>query len=422
MRRFRKYRKPNYSRPTKLILIAVLVLLTAVLGYIIMLEARQIKLERAGQSPAQQTAQPVQTPTEGETDADAAAQEAEQAQAAQQRAEEARAARVEEGKKYSFYQKLAHGCDVNMLVMGDSVISGEGASGDDTTWIAQLKAYVEDKYLSGGDYTGTMSVTNLAAEGSTVVKGYFTAMELDDGVDYDLAVLCFARDDADKDYGVYFEALVRAIHYRYPDCAVISVLEATEGGHTNKMMSMETVCKYYDIPVADTFAAHYALGEKDFFTAFSDSIHPNDKGQTIYFETIRDIIDENVENDTGKMADTAALSGEAARFDRLTYVSAADFTRDGTEFSLSQEFTGVLILDCTYPIVKENARLVADDILYNLPKDAPFDGPRGNYLLIASKEMVITDKMSITFTDDTLAAGFSGVYLCSSAPEEASAS
>ena len=61
MRRFRKYRKPNYSRPTKLILIAVLVLLTAVLGYIIMLEARQIKLERAGQLPAQQTAQPVQT-------------------------------------------------------------------------------------------------------------------------------------------------------------------------------------------------------------------------------------------------------------------------------------------------------------------------------------------------------------------------
>ena len=255
MRRFRKYRKPNYSRPTKLILIAVLVLLTAVLGYIIMLEARQIKLERAGQLPTQQTAQPVQTPTEGETDADAAAQEAEQAKEAQQRAEEARAARIEEGKKYSFYQKLAHGCDVNMLVMGDSVISGEGASGDDTTWIAQLKAYVEDKYLSGGDYTGTMSVTNLAAEGSTVVKGYFTAMELDDGVDYDLAVLCFARDDADKDYGVYFEALVRAIHYRYPDCAVISVLEATEGGHTNKMMSMETVCKYYDIPVADTFAA-----------------------------------------------------------------------------------------------------------------------------------------------------------------------
>lgn len=81
MRRFRKYRKPNYSRTTKLILIAVLVLLTAVLGYIIMLEARQIKLERAGQLPAQQTAQPVQTQQEGETDADAAAQEAEQAQA-----------------------------------------------------------------------------------------------------------------------------------------------------------------------------------------------------------------------------------------------------------------------------------------------------------------------------------------------------
>ena len=79
MRRFHKYRKPNYSRTTKLILIAVLVLLTAVLGYIIMLEARQIKLERAGQLPAQQTAQPVQTPTEGETDADAAAQEAEKA-------------------------------------------------------------------------------------------------------------------------------------------------------------------------------------------------------------------------------------------------------------------------------------------------------------------------------------------------------
>ena len=165
----KKSEKPSYSPAVKIVLIAVLAVLIAALVFVIVLQARQAKLERGELAPAQST--------EPQTDA-AAEEEAAAAQAAEeQRAEEAeraeaeRAKRAEEAKKYSFYQKLAHGCDVKMLIMGDSVISGYGASGEGTMWQNLLKDYVEDKYLSGTDYKGSMTVENLAGAGEGGFKG-----------------------------------------------------------------------------------------------------------------------------------------------------------------------------------------------------------------------------------------------------------
>lgn len=424
----RKYEKPSYSPTVKIALIAVLAVLIAALVFVIVLQARQAKLERGELAPAQSTEQ--QTDAAAEEEA-AAAQAAEEQRAKEEaeRAEAERAKRAEEAKKYSFYQKLAHGCDVKMLIMGDSVISGYGASGEGTMWQNLLKDYVEDKYLSGADYKGSMTVENLAGAGNSLFPDMLTVKDGDAAADCDLAVLCYGNDDPKDDFGVYFETLVRAIHLKNPDCAIIYVLEATEGGYTPRMQTLQSVCEYYGVPVADTFAPYYALGQQGFFAALADGVHPNDEGQKIYFEAVRDIIDENVTADTGKMEDIAPLNGDAARFDNLLYIPAEKFTReDDTTFAITAAdtgageggFKGVLMLDCAYPVVREDAKAIADGMLYTIPKTTAIVDPHrdGRSLITVNKELVLTDSMSVIFTSKDYADKFNGVYLAWETPKE----
>ena len=413
--------KPNYSPKVKIALIAVLALLAAALIFVIVLQARQAALERGELAPAQTeaTAEPA-----GEEAAAAQAAEEQRAREEAERAEAERAKRAEEARKYSFYQKLANGYDVKMLIMGDSVISGYGASGEGTMWFNLLKDYVEEKY------TGSVTVENLSGAGNSLFPDMLTVKDGSAAEDCDLAVLCYGYDDPKDDFGVYFEALVRAIHQKNPDCAIIYVLEATEGGYTPRMQTLESVCTYYGIPVADTFAPYYALGQQGFFGALADTVHPNDQGQRIYFEAMRDVIDENVADDTGKPEDMAPFSSEAARFDNMLYIPAEKFTReDDTTFAVSAAetgaggedgFKGVMMLDCGYAVVREDAKVIADDILYNIPKTTATVDPHrdGRSLITVNKELVLKDLMSVIFTEKDHADKFNGVYLAWETQEE----
>lgn len=421
----KKHEKPNYSPAVKIALAAVLAALAAALAFIIVLQARQARLERGELTPAQSAEQTDAAADEAAAQAAAAQAEADEqrAQEEAERAEAERTKRAEEAKKYSFYQKLANGYDVKMLIMGDSVISGCGASGEGTMWQNLLKDYVEEKYSAG------MTVENLSGAGNSLFPDMLTVKDGDTAADCDLAVLCYGYDDPNEDFAVYFEALARAIHLKNPDCAIIYVLEATEGGHTPRMQALESVCGYYGIPVADTFAPYYALGQQGFFEALADGVHPNDKGQQIYFETVHDIIDEKVTADTGKMEDIAPLSAEAARFDNMLYIPVEKFIReDDVTFTVTAAeagigeggFKGVLMLDCGYDVVREDAKVIADDILYNIPRITAIKDPHrdGRSLITVNEELVLTDSMSVTFTDKDKADKFNGVYLAWETPKE----
>lgn len=408
---------PFYKQPVKLLLSAVLVILLVVLGIIIALQAKQAKSERVQESaPAEIT---VQAEEEAKAEAEAAAAKAE----AEKAAEEAeRAKRAEEAAKYSFYQKLSNGYEAKILIMGDSVISGEGASGEESAWFSLLKSQLDEKYYAGKD---GITIENASGAGHKLCTDYFAVKESDLAGDCDLAVLCYGRHDPDTDFAVYYEALVRAIHAKNPDCSIIYVLESTEGGHTPRMTNLEAVCTHYDIPVADTFAPYYALGQKEFFEALADAVHPNDKGQVIYYETIRDIIDELVTADTGKMADTERLSGEAARFDNLLYVPVEKFERvDDVSFSLNAgEYSvanGVLMLETDYAMTYQDGKVVSDGMLYSIHKSAATieNEEKSRYLLTVYKEFVFTESMTVTFNDKSFADGFTGAYLLWETPVE----
>lgn len=413
-------KKENNAKLVKLALSVVFIILLIVLGIIIALQAKQAKSERAQESAV------IEATTTPEADAEAEAAEAaakEQAAKAEEAAREAeRAKKAEEAAQYSFYQKLANGYEVKMLIMGDSIISGTGASSDSTAWFSLLEDYIDEKYYAGDD---CIAIENASGAGHKLCTDYFAVKESDLASDCDVAVLCYGHDDPDTDFAVYYEALIRAIHTKNPDCSIIYVLESSEGGHTPRMINLENVCTYYNIPIADTFAPYYDLGEADFFTAFADAIHPNDKGHQIYFETIRDVIDELVTADTGKPEDIERLSGSASLFDNLLYFPADKFERvDDVTFSItaaeSASVHGVLMLEANYPITYTDAKVVADGMLYNIQKSAATieDVENSRYLLTVYKDFILTDSLTVTFTEKTFADGFTGIYLLWETPVE----
>ena len=49
-------------------------------------------------------------------------------------------------------------------------------------------------------------------------------MALDDGANYDLAIICYGQNDALEGFSTNYEAIIRAIERKYPDCSIISIL------------------------------------------------------------------------------------------------------------------------------------------------------------------------------------------------------
>ena len=81
-----------------------------------------------------------------------------------------------------------------------------------------------------------------------------------------------------------------------------------------------------------------------------DGVHPNDAGQTIYYETVKAVIDENIAASTGKMKDTDVINADVHRFDNFIWYGAdTDFKRiDDTTFTLNASASGILGIDYTF--------------------------------------------------------------------------
>lgn len=211
-----------------------------------------------------------------------------------QKEKEKEAALKQKKAEDSFYQKLSDGFDVNVLVVGDSIGAGAGTETDGQQWFKQLQAYLRTVNKASA------SVTNVSMGGNTSYAGYVRTMELDDDIDYDLATICYGQNDALQGLDVYYEAMVQAIKSKFPNCSIISILESSQRDYTSNITTIQSICDHYGIPVADTIAAFNNSG-KDYEDLSNDGVHPNDTGQEIYYETVKNVIDENVAASTGKM-------------------------------------------------------------------------------------------------------------------------
>ena len=305
----------------------------------------------------------------------------------------------------SFYQKLADGFDVNILIVGDSIGTGAGTATADRNWISQLQVELMRQYKVN------VEVKNLSmAGGNTSYAGYTRVMSLDDGVNYDLAILCYGQPDPVEGFSLSYEALIRAVMSKYPGCALLSVLESSQQGNDEKIQAIRNLAYHYGYPAVDTitpFAANYAA-------LTSDGVHPNDEGQRIYYEEILRVITESVQANKGKEESTAApLNAGAAAFDTLRYIAASEFQRlDDLSYSIPLNITGSLGID--YDPSRSGDKRVAFYVDEVLLTELRLDAEQRQIVKVSDSCQVLA-VFRVVFRTKEAADGFYGVCFSSAA-------
>lgn len=306
-------------------------------------------------------------------------------------------------KSSSFYQKLINGFDVNILIVGDSIGAGSGASTISTAWSNLLKFYIRERYNVG------VNIKNVSMGGNASYAGYVRVMELKDDVDYDLAIICYGQNDSPKDFSLYYESIIRAISSKYKKCSIISILESSQKEYTDKMETIKKIGEYYGIPIADTIAPF--LNSTKPLTR--DGAHPNDEGQKIYFETVKNVIDQNKGKGFVSYLKTP-INQNIYQFDSFRYYSKNDFTREGNTFVLNEiqeikSIKGVLGIDYSYQSGKNRTEVYVDNYLLIAP-EVNFDYDFSQrHILILSKDSTVNNQIKVVFESKEQADGFEGV-------------
>lgn len=206
------------------------------------------------------------------------------------------------------------------------------------------------------------------------------------------------------------KGLIRAIRSKYPDCSIISILEFSQREYTEKMTTIQSICEHYSIPVADTIAAFNNSG-KAYDDLTGDSVHPNDAGQEIYYETVKAVIDENVAASTGKMSDVDVISADVHKFDNFVwYDASSDFERvDDATFAISTSASGILGIDYTCESGDNKADIYVDGELFeSLTVTFDYDFSR-RHILVVSDDCTVKDEIKVVFNTKEQADGFKGM-------------
>ncbi len=312
------------------------------------------------------------------------------------------AARLEDAANSSFYQKLSKGYDVNILVVGDSIGFGSGASEENYSWANLVTSYITKTYGSA------INLTNVSMSGNASYAGYSRVMMLDDGIDYDLTIICYGQNDSTENFSLYYESIIRTISSKYEKCSIISILESSQRDYTEKMVAIQEICDYYDIPVVDTIEPFQA----NYDNLVNGSVHPNDDGYAIYAECVEETIDSLVESGEGfPDYDLSPVNSQVASFANFRYIAADEFDRtDDVTFSMTGiSISGILGIDYSYQSGDNVTEIYVDGELFEAPT-VTFDYDFSQrHILVVSNDCTVKDEIEIVFSSKELADMFQGL-------------
>ncbi|MCR4589436.1 MAG: hypothetical protein K5668_01280 [Lachnospiraceae bacterium] len=305
-----------------------------------------------------------------------------------------------------FYQKLAKGEDVNILINGDSIAAGAGAS-DGKSWDARLKSFIESEYHVN------CNITNISMGGNGSYAGYVRESILDDGRDYDLVIFCYGQNDGRKKIAADYESLIRAAREKYPKAEMISILESSQREYTKKIKTIEELDRYYDIPEADMIAAFNDSGVPyDELTV--DDKHPNDRGHGLYLDVVSNVIKENVSNNASySKTMKSPLNENALGAKDISYYPAEAFTRKDDltwTITMDKEVRGIPGIYQTFGpgdgkvvINSDSGAPVESDIAW------PYDFKQDYITALSDEETGISGTVEIIFSSPEWADGFKGL-------------
>ena len=375
------------ARRNNIILIIASLILIVILGAMFY----QYKIYEKAQSAYLQGVQEEQEAERiAKQEAEAAAEEA------------AELALQEDMESSSFYQKLSKGYDVNILIVGDSIGATSGASATEYRWTTLLDSYLTEQYGSN------VTITNVSMGGNASYAGYSRVMMLDDGIDYDLAIICYGQNDSTIDFSLYYETIIRAISSKYEKCSIISILESSQRTYTEKMVTIQEICDYYGIPTADTIAPF----SEDYDSYTDDSVHPNDAGQAIYAETVETVIDNMVEAGTGFTDyNLTPINSGVTAFDNFRYISADEFERtDEVTYTITGlSISGILGIDYSYQSGDNLTEIYVDGELFVAPTVTFNYDFSQRHILIVSDDCTVENEIKIVFSSTELADAFNGL-------------
>lgn len=225
------------------------------------------------------------------------------------------------GSADTAYQKLEKGKKVRVAVLGDSIGGGTGAD-DGHAWVSLLGSYLGERYGS------RITLDNYSIGGTGTFTGYYqceNAMreEIEKTLPYDLVIICYGQNDRTESFYPVYEGLLRSVKKYNPDCQLITILESSQRAYTGKMHAIIRLSYLYGADVADTIKA-FALSGLPYETLCSDGVHPNTAGHKLYFETVSEVIDTNVEIGKERMPFPEPSDACASLFENYSMVPLTD--------------------------------------------------------------------------------------------------
>lgn len=315
----------------------------------------------------------------------------------------------------SFYEKLNDGFDVKILIIGDQIGAGDGASENSKTWIDLLKNKIEK------NYNVSVYVKNISMAGNSSYAGYVRTMVLSDRVQYDLAIICYGQNDENKKFQRYYESIIRAVRNNYEKCSIISVLESSQLKYTSKIKVIQELAEHYGVEVADTITPFTDGSNGKYEMLTDDKILPNDKGHQIYADTIYSVIDEQVDNGTTyDSTEIEPVNGETDDFNELLAINARDFTKEGNNYVYrpTSPIKGVVGIDYKYLSGENGCKILIDGKEYTAPESDPInDTFQLRILLLSDKTIEIKSSIEVRFSTTDQSDGFRGVCVSSEAFE-----
>ena len=226
----------------------------------------------------------------------------------------------------SCYSKISSGKPVNILVVGDSISEGTGASDEKHAW-TYLKERLESRYKS------EVKLSNVSMGGESSLAGFVRLMEQDNTY-YDLVIFCYGQNDKDENFESYYEAMVRKALSLYPDCSVISILEHSQRSYTYKMNCIKEIAGYYNIPVVDCIKL-FDDQIAGYDSYVKDGIHLNDAGHALYSEAVEGVIEEQIKIKALPVSlKEQPKHTNTSFFDNSCWIPSERFTRNGNTYSI----------------------------------------------------------------------------------------
>lgn len=294
---------------------------------------------------------------------------------------------------------------LKILIVGDSIGEGAGASDPSLKWYKYLIPYMKDTYGI------KLDITNVSMGGNTSYAGYARVMELDENENYDLAIICYGENDKPEKFSLYYESILWAISNKYPSCRLMTILESSQRDYTEKIKIIQELSGHYGAYVADTIAAFNESG-RPYEELCDDGTHPNDEGQKIYYETVKSLMDVFYkERDRSTMPKIEPVNSDIEYFKNFKYYSIDEFQKtDDHTYELEAEMMPVM-LGIDYTCVKgENfITLYADDQII-CEKQIIWDNDFSlRFIEKAADNCEIKTKIKIVFSSEEQMKAFHGI-------------